>query len=671
MKFTRVKQLDFVTHLGGVSAWLPAVRAAFSNGQPAWKDTLALVRREILAALPFGLALLPTCLASGVFAYSPLGPGYAAAGVVAGLYTIIVGGVVACLVANAGFVISSPRSNLALIQATAATHFLQAGSVAHDPVPVVITAMMVCVLLAGVFQMVFAVSGISRIIKYTPHTVLVGFTNGVALSIVLSILKRFIHFGGSQDSQYQFLVHPLTLGFIVVLALFIFALGAFSKKVSPAIVGLVVGTLIFYGIHLVAPQADLGGAIGKLAVTIPPPSPLVHLFSTDIRAALISVAPDIVLFALAIAVIATFESLLVLRMAQTLADRPLSSMRNLIGQGVGNCASALVGGLAFSIASGQTRSAYRAGGRTRLVPITVSLTIFALTALLPAVLALVPLAAILALLLQNTFQSFDETSLRLLRETFLRKPSAERRRALYDLLVIAVVMGVTVTLSVLTGVLAGVAVTCVIFIVNMSRPIVRRRFFGDTLFSKRTRSSSDAALLHGNGPRRVVLELHGVLFFGNADDLSQTASDLLPKADVIVLDLRGISDIDATGAAILRNLVERCRRLGKHIVFCNVPRGEGESVNAIAKGGREPSVFPDLDTALEWAENLALRTEAGNGDRSDRLPLEKHDFLHGLNAVERETLASHLVERQFPAGTTLCAEGDESLSLWLLERFMD
>lgn len=643
----------------------PGASARAAVGSPAWAGKLAVVRREITAGFPLGFALLPTCLASGVLAYSPLGPDYAVLGVMAGLYTIVFGGLWVALFANAGFIISSPRSNLALIQAAAATHFLAVGPLARDPMAI-IAAMTFCVLLAGLFQIVFAVAGIARIIKYTPHTVLVGFTNGVALSIIITVLKPFIDVSAGQGGPFPFLVQPLTLAFIVTLALFIYAIGVFSKKGPAAIIGLVVGTLVFYGVQMISPQADLGKTVGPLAVTMPPVSPLAHLFSADVRNALISVAPDILLVALAIAVVATFESLLVFRMAQNLADRPFGSVRNLVGQGTGNCASALVGGLAFSTASGQTRSAFRSGGRTRLVPITVSLTVLALLLLLPAGLALMPLAAILALLLQNSFQNFDQSSLQLLQQTLRGKPSPERRRGWYDLLVVAVVMGVTVFLSVLPGVLAGVAVACIIFIVNMSRPIVRRRGSGATLFSKRTRSAGDTALLQASGARRIVLELHGVLFFGNADDLSQKTSELFREADVIVLDLRGISDIDASGATILRNLMERSRRRGKCLLFCNVPALASETIRAITEGGSEPSVFADLDTTLEWAEDLALRSHDDSRERPDRLPLEQHDLLQGLDAAQCAVVAAHLVEQQFPAGARLCAEGDETQSMWLL-----
>src|SRR3954468_10558455 len=131
---------------------------------------LASLLREIIAAAPFGLSVLPVCLASGLLAFSPLGPDYVGKGITLGLYAIIFGGIVTAFLATSSFIVFSPRSNLALIQATAAAYFLGKPAFAGNP-EAVITAMAACVLLGGIFVVLFALIGIARIIKYTPHPV--------------------------------------------------------------------------------------------------------------------------------------------------------------------------------------------------------------------------------------------------------------------------------------------------------------------------------------------------------------------------------------------------------------------------------------------------------------------------------------------------------------------
>jgi MFS superfamily sulfate permease-like transporter len=632
------------------------------EGPVSWTARLSLLRREVLVALPFSFSLISICLSSGLLAFSPLGPDYVARGITLGLYAIIFGGICTALVATSSFIIYSPRSNLALIQATAAAHFLGKASFANNP-EAVIVALAICVFLAGLLQILFAIGGIARIIKYTPHPVMAGFINGAALAIAWSQIKPFINFHSGE--MFPTITHPATLAFIVTMALFIFGVDRTIKRVPAPLVGLIVGVVVFYALGQIVPDLQLGRLIGGLSVEMPPHSPLLELVSPSIADALLSAIPDILFVAFAIAVIATFETLLVYRVAQNLADRPLGSLRDLVALGAGNCASAAVGGIAFSAANGQTRSVFREGGRTRAVPIAIGLFILILITALPGLLAAVPVAVISALLLQNTFQKIDMWSIRLFFHTVRAPPSPERRRAWYDLAVVGTVMAVTVTISVLPGVLAGVLVACVVFIANMSRPIVRRSYTGESVSSKRMRSAEDAAILRQSGSRRIALELHGVLFFGNADDLSNTASKLFADADMIVLDCRGISDIDVSGATILRNLAEKSRKRRKQLLFCNVPAIHAATIAEIV-GGPEPQIFPDLDSTLEWMEEKVLQANAASRAKPALLRFEEHDFLQGLEPAEFDVLKPYLTLKELPAGTTLCVEGDEADRMWLL-----
>jgi MFS superfamily sulfate permease-like transporter/CRP-like cAMP-binding protein len=634
----------------------------------SWSARLALFRRELIAGVPFGLSVLPVCLSSGLLAFSPLGPDYIAKGITLGLYAIIFGGIVTAFFATSSFIIFSPRSNLALIQATAAAYFLGKPAFAGNP-EAVITAMAACVFLGGIFVVLFALLGITRIIKYTPHPVMAGFINGAALAIAWSQIKPFIDFHAGQPGPLPFLIEPATLVFILLMAASIQAVGHLGKKVPAPFIGLGVGALIFYLFEAFVPEIPLGKTIGTLSVAMPPATPFSNLGVSAIEQALLSVWPDIIFVALAIALVATFESLLVFRMAQNLADRPLGSARDLAALGLGNSASAAFGGIAFSAASGQTRSVFREGGRTRVVPVSISLMIFVLTTAGSGVLAAIPVAAISALLLQNTLQKIDMWSVRLFLQTLRAPPSPERRRAWYDLAVVGTVMGVTLVISVLPGVLAGVVVACVVFIASMSRRIVRRRYSGDVIASKRLRSAQDAAALRESGPRRVALELHGVLFFGNADDLADSVAREFARADSIILDCRGVAHMDVSGATILRNLVERSRRQHKQLVFCNIPPLHLAALNDIAAGDNEQqAIFPDLDTALECMEERALRALPERRGQAEVLPLDRHDFVQGLTESERAILTDHLVAREFPAGTMLCVEGEAADRMWLLTR---
>jgi MFS superfamily sulfate permease-like transporter len=218
------------------------IRKATLGSDDDTQDTwgFALVRREVFAAVPFGLALIPTCLSSGLLAFSPFGPEYLAQGITLGFYAIIFGGICTALLATTAFIVYSPRTNLALIQATAATYFLGKPAFTNQP-ELVIAVMAGCVLLGGLFVVLFSLLGIARIIKYTPHPVMAGFINGAALAIAWSQIKPFLDFRGTQDGPLPFLINPTTLAFILLLAAFIFAVNSVSKKLPAPFVGLGVG----------------------------------------------------------------------------------------------------------------------------------------------------------------------------------------------------------------------------------------------------------------------------------------------------------------------------------------------------------------------------------------------------------------------------------------------
>lgn len=254
-----------------------------------------------------------------------------------------------------------------------------------------------------------------------------------------------------------------------------------------------------------------------------------------------------------------------------------------------------------------TTLSFHAGGRTRIAPITSGTLILLVALFLSPILGTIPLAVLSATLVSIGYQLIDRWSVRLLGDLLCNRPGCDRRADCQNLAVVGIVVAVSALSSIFAGAFAGFVLACLIFIVGMSRPIVRRQLRGDEVFSKRSRSSENMAHLAPPRPRRVALQLQGVLFFGNADDLSRLVEALLPDCDTILFDLRGISDIDVSGTTILSAVVARCRARGKNVVFCNVPKTLGEATFA----SRASAVLPDFDAALEWMEEEALRNYRG------------------------------------------------------------
>jgi SulP family sulfate permease len=219
-------------------------------------------------------------------------------------------------------------------------------------------------------------------------------------------------------------------------------------------------------------------------------------------------------------------------------------------------------------------------------------------------------------------------------------------------------------------VIAGCLLAAIIFVVNMSRPVVRRTLTGAEIQSKRIRPARDVAILHETAAQRAVLQLEGVLFFGNADDLSAKIKQLFNNAEMVALDLRGITDIDISGATILENILAKSRSWKKELLLCEVPDTVGMAVRTLVRKavkGEEP-IKPDLDAALEWMEERCLHLHADKRSRADVLELRDIDFLAGINEPDLDHLSCFLTRRDFAQGEIICSEGEEGDRMWLLAK---
>lgn len=627
-------------------------------------------RAEIAAGLMSTLVCLPLSLGCGLLAFAPLGPDYVAAGATAGLYGGIIVGVVAAIVATSTYIVTTARVSMALVQAGLA------GTLALDPAfagqpGLIVTAIALCLFLSGLWQIGFGLAGLTRAIKFAPHPVLTGLLNGVGLLIVISQLKPF--FAATPFNIWP--QKPLLLIFVAALSLFILNYGTIAnwlrlpaslKAIPGSFAGFVVGTAAFY-VLTTTTSVDLGSKIGDLHLSFPPSFPLLNAAPQVSTPEFMSALPNILLVSLVLAIISTVESLLAYRVAQNLDDTQVHPVRDLVAQGLANSASALAGGVGGSAIPSVVLIAYRTGGRTRWTGIVVALTLLIVAAIVPMALALIPRAVFIAILLVIGIILFDGWNVKLLGDVFGKRPKVVRRHAIYNLVIVAAVMSVTVFSSVVSGVIVGIVLSCIIFVINMSRPLVRRAYFGHELFSKRIRSSNDVMLLQNTGPHRAILQLEGALFFGNADSLSLRIKELFETAESVTLDMRGISDIDISGVNALKALRERAQSMGRNLIFCNVkPLHATIIADAIGTDPKSPPITQDLDSAIEWAEEMSLNRSASGRARTSELALTQIDFLDGVVSDELNLLTQVMVRRDFTRSDTLCREGDPGDRMWLI-----
>jgi SulP family sulfate permease len=234
--------------------------------------SLADLGRNVRAGVATAIVTLPVSLSGGLLAYAPFGPAVSARGAAAGLLGATVGGFFAALAARSSFIISSPRASSALVLASLATAVL-----AHEPftgnLALTGIAMAICLLLAGLWQIAFGVIGLGTIIKFTPHPVLAGFLNGVAVLIAMGAF-RIVSRGSSVHGSGI----VAALVFAAVLTALILYIEQKTKRVPGPIAGLAIGTAAFYAFGAVLPGLSLGSTVGHVAIELtaywgPPPRP--------------------------------------------------------------------------------------------------------------------------------------------------------------------------------------------------------------------------------------------------------------------------------------------------------------------------------------------------------------------------------------------------------------
>ena len=509
------------------------------------KSTLTAWRNDLTAGAIAAIVSLPVCVASGLLAFASLGPGYAAAGATAGLCGAIVGCCVSALFATSSFIVTTSRVSEALLLASLTTTLLAIPAIAGDK-DLIVVAMFLCVLLAGLWQTLFGLAGVAKIIKFTPHPVLVGFLNGVA---VLVAGPSSSPFSGSTRPRRILAVSigqpPMFVVLLGTAALMLGFPGAARRlpaawsldKLPPVIVAFAGGIVGFYLLKAIDTRLNLGPTVGDVQMTFV--SPVAGLISLAAWQRVVEIGWSIVSTSAVLAIIATLDSLLAIRAAQNVADLAVSPVRDLVAQGIGNCAAGFAGGIAGAASPSATMAAWRAGGRTRLVSASCGLSLLAVSALAPQAARGDPLNRPRRHPAGDRRSAVRSQRLRNRRGITPGASRASRRRSLYDFGVTVIVMCITVFYSVVAGVVAGVVLAGMIFIINMSRPVIERVLLGDDIQSKRIRPVKDVEILRDTGPQRAVLLLDGVLFFGNADDLYAKVKQLFLQADLVALDMRG------------------------------------------------------------------------------------------------------------------------------------
>ena len=486
---------------------------------------------DLTAGVTVGLVALPLAMAFAIS--SGVSPQ-------AGIYTAVV----------AGFLISALGGSLAQIGGPTGAFVV----VVHGIVDKYgLNGLFNCTLLAGVMLVGLGLTGLGRAVRFIPRPVIVGFTNGIAVLIASTQLKDFFGLaidkvpGEFLERIETVLAHFNTINWratalassSIVLILFC---RKFLKRVPAYIVVLVLGTALvgLSGLGVETIGSRFGGipqGLPKLALPTFEPSMIVTLFSP----------------AMTVALLGAIESL----MSAVVADRMIGDRHNpnveLVAQGIANIAVPLFGGIPATGAIARTATNVRSGAKTPVAGMIHAVTLLCVLIFAAPLAQYVPLAVLAAILLVVSYYMGEWKEIpKLLRLTWA------------DISVWAITFALTVFADLTVAVEVGIVLAALLFI---------RKVTSTTTVTRVTKQYVDDGWSHILQDKPIpdyvaVFRIHGPFLFGAAEKILQVADELNELPPIVVLRLRNMTAIDATGLQVLEDLADQLRAAKRTLILC-------------------------------------------------------------------------------------------------------
>lgn len=617
---------------------------------------------DLWGGLAASLVALPASIAFGVAVYSPLGQG-AGVGALAGLLGAVALGTLAPLLGGTPRLISAPCAPAVAVLSAFA---LEAGTRPGSSAASVLVLMTLVGLLAASLQLGLGLARAGTIIKYIPFPVVTGYLSGVGVVILLKQLPSVLGLakgtplltGLSSPSLWRWPSLVVAAITIVVMAL----APKVTKAVPAAILGLGSGVVAYAALSFALPELRTLESnpyvIGPLTSG---GGSFFDAFRTRIESLGVLRLPDLASVlgpATTLAVVLSLDTLKTCVVVDAMTGSRHDSNRELFGQGIANATSAIIGGMPGAGTSGPTLVNIASGGETRRSGIIEGGAVLFAYVALAGVVAWAPIAALGGILVVVAYKMFDWGVF----------AWARRSSTALDFVVVLVVIGVAVGVDLISASAVGVLLSILLFIRNESRgAVIRRKLYGDKVFSKRRRLPNELEVLTRRGGETVVVELQGSLFFGTTDQLRTVLQQDLEERRTIILDLRRVDALDLTAAHILEQMQAQLARRDARLVFCNLPRALSGHTDVPAylrelgliHDGGPAEIFESVSDALAAVEDLVLSEEEDLVAASEReIGVFDLGMFAGRKKETMEDLLSCIVERTVGAGEHVFDKGD-------------
>ena len=533
------------------------------SGSQLVKDIVSGIIVAIIA-LPLSIAL---AIASGV-------------GPEAGIYTAIVAGFIVSFLGGSRVQIAGP---------TAAFATIVAGIVMKDGTE----GLIVATIMAGVILIIMGFCRFGSLLKYIPDPITTGFTAGIAVTLFIGQIKDFTgiaYQNGEKPVETAEKVTALVMniatinwqsvmiGVLALAILIVFQM--YVKKIPGSFVAVIVTAAIVEIFHL--DVNTIGKSFENIQAGLPQLTLSTSLFSFDmIRGQLGN--------AITIAFLAGIESLLSAVVADSMIGSKHKPNMELVAQGLGNIASASLGGIPATGAIARTAANIKNGGRTPVAGMVHSVTLLLVVVFLMPYAKLIPMPCIAAILFQVAYNMSG----------WRRFVSQVKQSPKSDIAVLLITFILTVVFDLVVAIEVGVPLAAVLFMHRMSE-VTQVEGWKD-FDPENDPDSIDLRVLPQN---TIVYEISGPMFFATADKILQIS----PKkgTEALVLRMRSVSTIDSTAMHNLELLHDDCKKRGVQLIMSHVNE---QPMHVIQKAGfdkklGEENFCAHIDAALSRAQQI-------------------------------------------------------------------
>ena len=528
------------------------------NSEQFVKDLISGIIVAIIA-MPLSIAL---AIASGVNPEQ-------------GLYTAVVAGFFISFLGGSRVQIGGPTAAFVVIIYGIVAQFGMAG-------------LTVATIMAGIMLIIMGVLRLGDFIKFIPKTITVGFTFGIAVSIVAGQIKDFfgLEMGAVPAEFIEKMIalgenfHTLSLETLMIgmLALLIQIFWP-RVKIPGSLVAIIVTTVIVGFAKL--PVKTIGDLYtiksGLPTFTVP-----------EISLSLIS---QMISPAFTIAILAAIESLLSCVVSDSMIGGHHSPNAELIGQGIGNIMSALFGGIPATGAIARTAANVKNGGRTPVAGMIHAVTLVLILVFLMPYASLIPMSCLAAILIMV---GYNMSGWRSVVNIIKTAPKS-------DIAVLLITLFLTVLFDLVMAIKFGMILAAFLFLKRMSDISNMRQWVDKSIDDKNSETLKPVP------DNALVYEIFGALFFGASTGLSKIVFD--EGKNVLVLRMRNVPAMDISGLEALEELLKLCKKRGINLILSHVneqPMKVMEKAGFIEKIGRE-NCCDNIDKSLERAESLKIR----------------------------------------------------------------